>query len=92
MNERDRSLALRKPLSQAKRIVIKVGTNILVNKNGRPNKKSIDNLCQSIAHLFRQGYQVILVSSGAIGAGMHILKLKTRPTELVNLQMAAAVG
>ncbi len=91
-NERDTSLSLRNPLAKTKRIVIKVGTNILVNKNGKPNKTRIDNLCQSIANLKKQGYQVILVSSGAIGAGLHALKLKTRPTELAQLQMAAAVG
>jgi glutamate 5-kinase len=84
-------LAYRARLYKAKRIVIKVGTHILINKSGAPNVQRIAALAKEIAQL-QQNHEVILVSSGAIGTGLHTLGLKRRPTNLPELQMAAAIG
>ncbi len=75
-----------------RRIVVKVGSRILVDANGKPDLGKIEELTTEIAALRQQGYEVILVSSGAIAAGVQTLGLPERPTNLPDLQMAAAVG
>lgn len=75
-----------------KRIVVKVGTGILTGSNRRLNKSWIRQLVGQIAALIKQEIQVILVTSGAIGAGMGTLGLEQRPVFLPRLQAAAAIG
>ena len=82
----------RQNLSQAKRIVVKVGSRLLVNANGRPNLKRLQNLADQLAALRKEGREVILVSSGAVAAGLQTLKMKEKPTNIPDLQMAAAIG
>ena len=82
----------RRALIRAKRIVIKVGTRSLVDKNGRPNKQRIARIAAQLAQLRQAGKEVILVSSGAVGAGLQALGFKHKPRSLPELQMAAAVG
>jgi len=82
----------RDAIRNAKRIVIKFGTRVLVDRNGRPNPTRMRKLVKEIADLRRSGKEVVVVSSGAIGAGLEALQLKKRPTNLPELQMAAAVG
>ena len=76
----------------AKRIVVKFGTRVLVDRNGRPNPTRMRKLVHEIAALHKAGKEVVLVSSGAIGAGLEALHIKKRPSNLPDLQMAAAVG
>ncbi len=75
-----------------KRLVVKVGTAVLTNKAGRLNARRISVLAADVTTLKRQGTQVVLVSSGAIGAGIAELGLPGRPQKLPQLQAAAAVG
>jgi glutamate 5-kinase len=82
----------RKNLASARRIVVKIGSRVLVQKTGRPDIVRMKALVKDIARLRRDGRDVVVVSSGAIGTGVHALGLKTRPTSLPDLQMAAAVG
>ena len=82
----------RQTLRDAERIVVKIGTRVLVNRNGCPNLKRLQQVVQQVSALHRVGKQVIVVSSGAIGAGIETLGLPRRPTDLPGLQMAAAVG
>jgi glutamate 5-kinase len=82
----------RNELAKCKRLVIKVGTRVLVDRRGRPDLDRMRALVEQMAALRAGGYQVILVSSGAIGAGIEALSLARRPTALPELQMAAAVG
>lgn len=82
----------RDALKQAKRIVVKVGTRLLVNEQGRPDHYRIASLVDQLARLHKGGREVIFVSSGAIGAGIEALEMTERPVELAELQMAAAVG
>jgi len=79
-------------LSKVKKIVIKVGTNVLTDKNGFLDKEIIGSIARQIIELRNKGYYVVLVSSGAIGAGLRVLGIKTRPKNLPKLQAAAAVG
>lgn len=83
---------LRQSLADARRLVIKVGSHVLVQPSGRPDVEHIRRLVGEIARLRRQGRDVVLVSSGAIAAGVEALELGARPTDLPRLQMAAAVG
>ncbi len=82
----------REALSKSQRIVVKIGSRALVQKSGRPDRVRMKALVKDIARLHRNGREVVVVSSGAIGTGMHTLGLKSRPTNLPDLQMAAAVG
>ena len=82
----------RELVAKAKRIVVKVGTRILVDKNGRPNRKRIQSIVKQLTDLRKAGKEVVLVSSGAIAIGLHTLGMKRRPKSLPDLQMAAAVG
>lgn len=83
---------LRQKCARAKRIVVKVGTHVLVNKRGHPNTRRIQGLVQQLSQLGKKNCEIVLVSSGAIGAGMATLKLIQRPRDLSKLQMAASVG
>lgn len=74
------------------RIVIKVGTNLLTVKDGSLNKGRISALAGALAALKSDGCEVVLVSSGAIGAGMGRMGLDTRPSSLRDKQALAAIG
>jgi len=77
--------------SKKQRIVVKVGTKLLTD--GRSLKTAtLRALAKAFSALHSQKVEVILVSSGAVGAGMGRLGWKTRPKELREKQMAAAVG
>ena len=79
-------------LRDAKRVVVKIGSRVLVQRNGRPDLRRLRELTRDLARLQRQGVEVVVVSSGAVGAGMQALGMPTRPKEITDLQMAAAVG
>ena len=74
------------------RIVVKVGTSTLTHDSGTINFRSFDNLARVLSDVQNLGYEVILVSSGAIAVGQNKLRLDARPTELRMKQAAAAVG
>lgn len=82
----------RSAVQTARRIVVKIGSRVLVQNTGRPDLARIKSLAKELAKLRKAGREVVVVSSGAIGCGVDALKLKTRPTSLPELQMAAAVG
>lgn len=75
-----------------KRIVIKLGTSTITHENGLLNISSIESIVRQIANLHNSGKEVILVSSGAIGAGIGKLRLKSKPKTIPEKQAAAAVG
>jgi glutamate 5-kinase len=79
-------------LKSAQRIVVKAGTRVLVQRNGRPDTRRIESIVSEIAALQHRDCQMTLVSSGAVGAGIEALGMKSRPTAVSDLQMAAAVG
>ncbi len=74
------------------RIVVKVGTSTLTNEMGLSDFKAFDKLACVLSDIQNKGYEVILVSSGAIAVGMHKLGMKTKPESMRLKQAAAAVG
>ena len=81
-----------KAVSNAKRIVIKVGTSTLTYDTGKINIRRMVKLCSVLADLHNSGREVVLVTSGAIGVGVGKLGLKERPKDIPGRQAAATVG
>jgi glutamate 5-kinase len=73
-------------------VVVKVGTNVLADAAGTLDAERIRSLADQIQRARAKGWRVVLVSSGAIGAGVGQLQLGARPTDLPHLQACAAVG
>lgn len=78
--------------SSADTLVVKVGTRVLTHAGGKLNLERIAAFAEQISALVAGGRQVVLVSSGAVGAGMSQLGLTKRPTDIARLQAVAAVG
>ena len=76
----------------SKRIVIKIGSSLLVDPGSGVKNQWLDSLIEDIASLNRNGAQILLVSSGAIALGRNMLDLPRRPLKLDESQAAAAVG
>lgn len=78
-------------LDGARRIVVKVGSNVLTKENGL-NLQSIRSISSQICGLINDGMQIILVSSGAMASGIRKVGLRRRPDEIPKRQAVAAVG
>jgi glutamate 5-kinase len=78
-------------LGRAKRVVVKIGSNVLTQNNGL-NLKAIQSITRQICRLIDDGREVILVSSGAMASGVKKVGLSKRPDELPKRQAVAAVG
>ncbi|GBR75338.1 glutamate 5-kinase [Candidatus Termititenax persephonae] len=76
----------------AELLVIKIGSNVLTDKYGRLDKRSFRRIAKQVKELYRQGNQVVLVSSGAVVCGMERLRLDQRQRTIPQKQAAAAVG
>jgi len=79
-------------LKQIDRIVVKVGTGVLTDAQKRLDVNQMRALVAQLARLQKAGKQVVLVTSGAVGAGMGVLGFDKRPTEVSEQQACAAVG
>ncbi len=79
-------------LSKGKRIVVKIGSSSLSHPNGGLNFHKIDALTMVLSDIKNSGKDVILVTSGAVSAGVAKLKMKNRPTSMKEKQAAASVG
>jgi len=86
------SLKYREVIADARRVVVKIGSRVLVQKTGRPDVRRMKSLVKDLASLQKSGCEVAVVTSGAVGTGMEALGMKDRPKALPDLQMAAAVG
>ncbi|MCB2153740.1 glutamate 5-kinase [bacterium] len=75
-----------------RRLVVKLGSNILSTPEGTLDATRIETLAAAVGRLHESGAQVIIVSSGAVAAGMGRLGLKERPRQLPRLQALASVG
>jgi len=76
----------------AELVVVKVGTRVLTRADGTLDDERVANIAGQLARLWQAGRRVVLVSSGAVGAGLGRLQLERRPTALAQLQAAAAIG
>ncbi len=74
------------------RIVVKLGTNVIMRPDGRVALGLLCGLVEQIAALRAQGIEVLVVSSGAVGLGMERLGLIERPTVVAQVQACAAIG
>lgn len=86
------SMKFRENLSTKKRVVIKIGTSSLSFSGGRINFHRIEKLAQVLSLLRKNGLQVLLVTSGAIGVGAARIGMTERPRELARKQALAAIG
>lgn len=75
-----------------KRLVVKIGSNILADGKEGLDTKRISSIARDIVELQNMGYDIVLVSSGAIAAGMRKLGLKEKPKDVKLKQAAAAIG
>jgi glutamate 5-kinase len=82
----------RAELGAGDRLVIKIGTASLLAGDGQPDEGLMGSIASQIARLRKRGIDVVLVTSGAIAAGLQPLKLGRRPTDIPSLQAAAAAG
>lgn len=82
----------RDPLKTAARIVVKFGTGVLTDRHKQPDPAQLEQLVAQIAGQRKAGREIVLVTSGAVGAGMGALGYEKRPTELSALSACAAVG
>lgn len=83
---------MREELKQAHRIIVKVGTSTLNYANGKLNIERIELLVRELSDLANQGKEIVLVSSGAVGAGLERMKQSKRPSSIPQRQALAAVG
>ncbi len=83
---------LREKVANSRRIVIKVGTNVVMRDDGRLALSQLYGIAESVARLRQQGRDVLIVSSGAVGLGMERIGVAKRPTELSQIQACAAIG
>lgn len=79
-------------MKKHRRIVIKVGTKVIAARERGLDLERIADIARQVSVIMDKGTEVLIVTSGAIGAGMALLKMKKRPTVLAELQAAAAVG
>ncbi len=79
-------------LTECRRIVVKVGSSLVTNQGAGLDLDALGNWARQISSLNARGYEVVLVSSGAIAEGMQRLGWRTRPVSIHELQAAAAVG
>ncbi len=87
-----KSLIRLEVIETAETVVVKVGTNALSRDDDTLDEDRIAALARQIARIRSTGRQVVVVSSGAVGAGIGMLQLKSRPKDLARLQAAAATG
>ncbi|QDT51245.1 Glutamate 5-kinase 1 [Symmachiella dynata] len=86
------NLVRREVIETARTLVVKVGTSVLSREDDTLNLERLSALSEEIQRVRETGRRVVLVSSGAVGAGMGLLGLQQRPRDLPHLQAAAAVG
>jgi glutamate 5-kinase len=79
-------------ISKVKKVVVKIGTGVLTTDDGYIDKSQTKRLAEQVVELKKMGYDVVVVSSGAIGSGMGELGIEKRPSTLPELQAVAAIG
>ena len=86
------SAAIRRSVGEARRIVVKVGSSSLTDAFGRIDMAQMNALVDAIAAARASGREVVVVSSGALAAGLDPLGMRARPRDLATRQAAASVG
>ncbi|WP_069167590.1 glutamate 5-kinase [Nocardia altamirensis] len=93
VTETDSSLSeAREAIASARRVVVKIGSSALTSLKGGLDTARLDRLADAVEARMRAGSELVVVSSGAIGAGIAPLGLSSRPRDLATKQAAASVG
>jgi glutamate 5-kinase len=79
-------------MSKNKTVVIKIGTKVIASSDRSLDKALLKSLVGQISDILDKGFKVVVVTSGAIGAGMGLLGMKKRPVKTEELQAAASIG
>lgn len=87
-----KAIRSRSDLRKSRRIVVKIGTKSLTDENRRLDEKKIEKFVNDVMKLKNSGREVLIVSSGAIGAGMGKMGMTGKPRKLSALQATAAIG
>ena len=87
-----KNLVRREVIETAQTLVVKIGTNVLSRPDDSLDETRVAALCEQIHRVRETGRRIVVVSSGAVGAGLAVLGLKERPRDLPHLQAAAAAG
>jgi len=83
---------MRRPVSPGSPVVVKVGSSSLIGKDGGLDDRAVQSVVAHIVALEEKGYPPVLVTSGSIAAGFPSLGMARRPTDIAELQVAAAIG
>ncbi len=78
--------------SKKKVIAIKVGSNVITNNQGLPDEHVIVNISEQIKKLKDEGYQVLLISSGAVAAGKSLYRFQKKTDTVIQRQVLASIG
>ena len=92
MSSQEKSHSVRQTITGARRIVVKVGSGILVNEDHHLDEERIGTLVEDLAHLLANQVQLVLVSSGAVAAGAPIMGLEKQDKTIPQKQACAALG
>src|SRR5688572_17491178 len=81
-------------MSSAKKkvVAIKVGSNVITNSQGFPDEQVIANISRQIKDLKDKGYQVLLISSGAVAAGRSLYQFHKKADTVIQRQVLASIG
>jgi len=82
----------KEPMSRVRRVVVKIGSGVLTHHRDIIDLEVIDSLADGVSRLIDDGMEVIIVTSGAVAAGVKKLGLKGRPKNIPEKQAAAAAG
>ncbi len=82
----------REPVTRARRVVVKLGSQVLTGPDGRLERRVFEDLAADVAQARARGVEVVVVSSGAVAAGMGRVGLSRRPEAIPEIQALAAVG
>ncbi|MEY3495843.1 MAG: hypothetical protein RJA80_65, partial [Actinomycetota bacterium] len=88
----EESKDLRTLISTSKRIVVKIGSSSITTAQGGIDEQKLNQIVKAIAAHHKKAHEIVLVSSGAIAAGLAPLKLDSRPKDLTLQQAVASVG
>lgn len=83
---------MRRPPAQGSPIVVKIGSSSLATSGGGIDPEAIDRVVANVASAWEMGHPTVLVTSGAVAAGLPSMGLRERPVDLPGLQVAAALG
>lgn len=87
-----KNLLRQEVIAECKTLIVKIGTNVLASERDSLDEERIATLAREIHAVRESGRRIVLVSSGAVGAGMELLGLTERPADLPRKQAVAAVG